>query len=59
MPVTSKINNGLLSDITDIDDKDDLKELLDILQEGVNLNMRNYEEYICNSDYYKKDSRWE
>lgn len=36
----------------------DLKDLLYILQEEVKIDLVNDEEYRCNSDYYKKDSRW-
>ena len=56
--VTSKSNNKLLSDVDDLDDKDDLVELLPILLEEVARDLRNYEEYMCNSDCYHKDSRW-
>lgn len=38
--------------------EEDLQELLSILQEEVNKDSVNYEEYLCNSDYYKRDSRW-
>lgn len=57
MTVTSKTENKLNSDVADIEEED-LKELLSLLQEDVDLDMRNYEEYKCN-DWYKKDSRWE
>ena len=55
--VTSKVTNKLLSDVADIDDPDDLTKLLPILLETVNMDLRNYEEYMCN-DVYKKYSRW-
>ena len=58
MSVTSKIDSGLKSDVTDIDDEDDLKELLSILQEEVRIDQVNYEEYMCDSEYNKYDSRW-
>lgn len=37
---------------------DDFEELHNLLKEVMDIDKRNYEEYICNSDYYKKDSRW-
>ena len=37
---------------------EDLKELVSLLKEDVYNDLRNYEEWQCNSDYYKKDSRW-
>ena len=57
MSVRSSTENKLKIDITDIDDEEDLKELRTILQETVDLDMRNYEEYMCD-DGYKRDSRW-
>ena len=57
MTVTSKIDSGLKSDVTDIDNEEDLQELLFILQKDVDLDLKNYEDYICD-DGYKKDSRW-
>ena len=58
MSVGSRANNNLQSDIADIDDCDDLVELLDILKGEIYIDQINYEEWQCNSDYYKKDSRW-
>lgn len=56
MTVGSKTDNKLKADIVDIDDED-LKELYSILQETIDLDIRNYQEYMCNDDY-KRDSRW-
>jgi len=47
MTVTSKTDDKLRSDVADIEEED-LKELLTILQEEVDLDLRNYENYICN-----------
>ena len=58
MTVTSKIDNGLNRDVVDIDDESDLKELLLILQEEVRIDHINYEEYMCDAEYNKYDSRW-
>ena len=38
---------------------EDLTELLSLLKEDIDNDLRNYEEWQCNSDYYKRDSRWE
>lgn len=56
MTVASKTENKLKSDVVDIDEEDS-KKLLYLLQEDVDMDLTNYEEYICN-DIYKKDSRW-
>ena len=56
--VRSTVENRLKSEITDIDDEEDLKELLPILMEEVNIDLRNYEEYMCDSDFNHRDSRW-
>ena len=37
---------------------DDIDELYGILEPIMNMDMRNYEEYIAD-DWYKRDSRWE
>ena len=58
MSVTSYTDNKLKRDITDIDDEDDVEELLNILQEEVRIDQINYEEYLCDSEYNKYDSRW-
>ena len=39
-------------------DEEDLKELLPILMKEVNIDLRNYEEYMCDSDFNRRDSRW-
>lgn len=37
---------------------DDIDELYGILEPIMNMDMRNYEEYMAD-DWYKKDSRWD
>ena len=37
---------------------DDIDELYEILEPIMNMDMRNYEEYMCD-DWYKRDDRWE
>lgn len=37
---------------------DDVDELYNLLKPIINIDIRNYEEYMCD-DWYKKDSRWE
>ena len=54
--VGSKANNMSLSDITDMEEEDE-NELLPLLQEEIDLDLRNYEEYMCN-DIYPRDTRW-
>ena len=56
--VISETEDEFQFDACDINGKD-LDELLFILQEDIENDLRNYEEWQCNSDYYKKDSRWE
>ena len=56
MSIGSKTNNKLHSDITDMEEED-TKELLSLLQENVDIDLINYEEYICN-DIYQRDTRW-
>lgn len=55
--VTSKERNTTYSDCTEIDEKDK-EELMGILQDFIEQDKRNWEEYLCD-DWYKKDSRWE
>lgn len=50
-------DNGLRGETADLY-SDDLEELQTLLKDIMDIDKRNYEEYICNSDYYKKDSRW-
>lgn len=56
MSIGSKTDNKLKSDITDMDEED-VKELLPLLQEEVDSDLRNYEDYMCD-DGYPRDSRW-
>jgi len=56
MSITSRAKNGLGFCGAEIKE-DDYKELMDILQKEIDNDLRNYEEWQCNSDYYKKDSR--
>ena len=58
MRVISETENKSQYDAYDIYGKD-LDELLFVLQEELDNDLRNYEEWQCNSDYYKRDSRWE
>ena len=58
MTVGSKTNNKLKADCMKIDDTDDLTELLFILQEDIRIDQINYEEYLCDAEYNKYDSRW-
>lgn len=37
---------------------EDREELMAILQEFIDIDKRNWEDYLCD-DWYKKDSRWE
>lgn len=39
--------------------QDDIEELCSLLKPTINYDLRNYDEYLCNNDYYEKDSRWE
>lgn len=56
--VRSTVENRLKSEVVDIDDKEDLKELLPLLIGEVNIDLRNYEEYMCDSEFTRRDSRW-
>ena len=38
--------------------KDDIEELYNLLKPIMEMDMRNYEDYMCDN-WYKKDSRWE
>lgn len=38
---------------------EDTEELFSLLKEFIKQDQREWEEYKCNSDYYKRDSRWE
>lgn len=57
MSIRNKSNDGLNIHSTDIED-DDYEELLNILQEEVRIDQINYEEYLCDSEYNTRDSRW-
>lgn len=57
--VTSKNpNNSTESDVTEIN-KEDIDELLNILLEDIKEDLRQWEEYCCDSEYYMWDTRWE
>lgn len=56
--VRSTVENRLKSEVVDIDDKEDLKELLPLLIGEINIDLRNYEEYTCDSEFNRRDSRW-
>ena len=55
--LTSKTLDGLKRDVIDIEANDTLK-LFSLLQETIDIDMKNYEEYMCD-DFYPRDSRWE
>lgn len=48
--------DDFLSDVADID-SEDFNELMGILQEFIDKDQSNWEEYLCD-DWYRKDSRW-
>ena len=37
---------------------DDVEELYNLLKPIIDIDLRNYEDYMCD-DWYRKDSRWE
>ena len=39
-------------------DEDDIEELYSLLKPIIDIDLRNYEDYMCD-DWYRKDSRWE
>jgi hypothetical protein len=49
-------NEKLQADIADMEEEDE-NELLPLLQEEIEIDLRNYEEYLCN-DIYPRDARW-
>lgn len=49
-------NEKLQADIADMEEEDE-NELLPLLQEEIDLDLRNYKEYLCN-DIYPRDTRW-
>ena len=53
----SKTDNKLKSDLIGVNDKEDTIELWSLLKEDIEIDQRNYEEYMCD-DWYKRDSRW-
>lgn len=55
MTIGSK-NEKLQADITDMEEED-VNELLPLLQKDIEMDLRNYEEYMCN-DIYPRDTRW-
>lgn len=55
--VISETETSFMYDIYDVIGED-LIELGSLLQEDIEIDLRNYEEYKCD-DWYKKDSRWE
>ena len=54
--IRNKSNDGLNIRSTDTYDED-YEELLTILQENIDIDLRNYEDYMCD-EWYKRDSRW-
>lgn len=55
--IGSKQYDGKKSDCCDCDE-DDVEELYSLLKPIMDIDLRNYEDYMCD-DWYKKDSRWE
>ena len=39
-------------------DEDDIEELYTLLKPIIDIDLRNYEDYMCD-DWYRKDGRWE
>lgn len=50
-------SNNTKSDVVDLE-QEDLDEAFEVLKEIIRLDKRNYEDYLADSTYYKKDSRW-
>lgn len=55
--IGSRANDNLSGDVCDCEE-DDVDDLYNILEPIMNIDMRNYEEYMAD-DWYRKDSRWE
>ena len=55
--VTSHDPKGSQTDVAEID-SEDIKELMLILQEDIQQDQRQWEEYVCDSEYYMWDTRW-
>lgn len=55
--IGSDAYDGKRSDCCDCE-ADDVEELCNLLKSIIDIDLRNYEDYMCD-DWYKKDSRWE
>ena len=55
--VTTRNNDNKKSDVADIDEED-IEELMNILRDDIETDQRNWEEYCCDSEYYKRSSVW-
>ena len=55
--IGSRAKNNQRNDVCDCLEED-LEELYKLLEPIMTMDMRNYEEYICN-DWYEKDDMWE
>ena len=49
-------NEKLQADIADIEEED-VNKLLPLLKREIDIDLRNYDEYLCN-DIYPRDTRW-
>ena len=56
--ILSKKNDGTKSSAADCE-LDDYEELNVILKRIIKQDLVNYEDYLCESEYFKRDSRWE
>ena len=55
--IGSRSVDNLWSDVCDCEE-DDIDELYNLVEPTINIDMRNYEDYLSD-DWYRKDSRWE
>lgn len=55
--IGSRAVNDLKGDVCDCDEND-VDELYNLLKPIINMDLKNYEEYLSD-DWYQKDSRWE
>lgn len=55
--IGSRANNDMSGDCCDCEE-DDVDDLYGVLEPTMNMDIRNYEEYMAD-DWYRKDSRWE
>lgn len=55
--IGSRKYDGKYGDCCDCE-QDDIEELYNLLKPIIDVDMRNYEDYMCD-DWYRKDYRWE